>query len=141
MNLGPVFAQGFSGQGMKVAVIDSGIRPNLPHISLDGSVIGGEDFVGDGLGFSNTLNDGHGTFVAGMISANVVFGFASASQFARSLTSHCPSCVRPGPPGITAIPMLGSAPLASIYAVRVFGPTGGAPTSRILAAVERVIEL
>ena len=37
--------------------------------------------------------------------------------------------------------MIGSAPLSSIYAFRVFGPTGGSPTSTILAAVERLIEL
>src|SRR5258706_2274464 len=141
MNLGPVFAQGFSGQGMKVAVIDSGIRPNLPHIELDGSVIGGEDFVHDGLGFSNKANNGHGTFVAGMVSANVIFAFPSASLVARSVSTHCPTCVFPGPPGTTAIPMLGSARSASIYALRVFGPNGGSPTSRILEAVERVIEL
>ena len=61
------------GQGVKVALIDSGIRPGFPHISLDGSVIGGEDLVGDGLGYSNAANNGHGTFMAGMVSANVVF--------------------------------------------------------------------
>jgi len=33
--------------GIIVGVIDSGIRPGFPHISLDGSVVGCEDFVGD----------------------------------------------------------------------------------------------
>ena len=67
LNLGPLFAANVFGQGVKVALIDSGIRPGFPHISLDGSVIGGEDLVGDGLGFSNAANNGHGTFMAGMV--------------------------------------------------------------------------
>ena len=141
MRVTPLLAGGITGAGVIVALIDSGIRPGFPHIGLDGSVIGGEDFVGDGLGFSNSANSGHGTFVAGMVSANVVFTFSSTGTFARSVTTHCPTCVVPAPAGRTGIPMLGSAPSSSIYALRVFPPTGGAPTSRILAAVERVIEL
>ena len=70
-NVAPLHASGITGQGVIVAVIDSGIRPGFPHISLDGSVIGCEDFVGDALGCSNIGNNCHGTFVAGMISANV----------------------------------------------------------------------
>jgi len=136
MDLGPVFAQGLSGLGQKVAVIDSGIRPGFPHISLDGSVIGGEDFVGDGRGYSNFANGGHGTFVAGMISANVTFTFAPGA-FLDAVKAYCPSCVVEG----NQVPMIGSAPLSSVYALRVFGPTGGAPTSRIMAAMERVLEL
>ncbi len=142
MNVNELLALGITGRGVIVATIDSGIRPGFPHLETDGSVVGGEDLVGDGLGFSNVANNGHGTFVAGMISANVVFNFGAAGTFARSVLTHCPQCTVPSPsPGATAIPMLGSAPLASIYALRVFGPIGGAPTSRIVAAIERVIEL
>lgn len=141
MNLGPVHAAGYTGAGTKVAVIDSGIRPGFPHLTLDGSVIGGEDFVGDALGWSNFANGGHGTFVAGMISANVLFNFAATSTLARSVATHCPSCVSASTATLTQIPMIGAAPLSSIYALRVFGPTGGAPTSRIIAAMERVLEL
>ena len=36
-------AQGILGAGVTVAVIDSGIRPGFPHLSLDGSVAGCED--------------------------------------------------------------------------------------------------
>jgi subtilisin family serine protease len=139
MNLGPVFAGGFTGNGVKVAVIDTGIRPGRPHISLDGSVIGGESLVSDGLGFSHENNIGHGTFVAGMISANVVFSFAPTSPVLQSLQVHCPSCIGPG---ATQVAMLGSAPGSSIYAVKIFASSGeGAPTSRVIAAMERVLTL
>jgi subtilisin family serine protease len=139
MNLAPLHGNQILGQGMKVAVIDSGIRPNFPHLTLDGSVIGGEDFVGDALGFSNAANNGHGTFVAGMISANVAFTISGAIRAA--ISTHCPTCVLPVGPTTSVLPVIGSAPLSSIYAVRVFGPTGGSPESRVLAAMERVLEL
>ena len=156
-------AAGITGIGVIVALIDSGIRPGYPHLTSDGSVIGGEDFVLDGLGFSHQANSGHGTFVAGMVSANTVFRFFVTSLFFRSVRAYAPGAIMP--PNVCiggsnagavctgngncpggggcggAIPMVGSAPHASIYALRVFGPAGGAPTSRILQAVDRAIEL
>jgi hypothetical protein len=136
LNLGPLFAANVFGQGVKVALIDSGIRPGFPHISLDGSVIGGEDLVGDGLGFSNAANNGHGTFMAGMVSANVVFTIGG--PLLATVATHCPSCLGPAPNNLG---MIGTAPLSSLYALRIFPPMGGAPESRIIAAMERVIEL
>jgi subtilisin family serine protease len=140
MGTSVLHARGRAGQGVIVGVIDSGIRPGFPHIELDGSVVGCEDFVGDANGCSHAGNDGHGTFVAGMISANVVFTFSTTSSFRNAVLANCPGCFS-NPPTNTQIPMIGSAPLSSIYAFRVFPPTGGAPTSRILVAVERLIEL
>jgi len=140
MGTSALHALGRAGQGVIVGVIDSGIRPGFPHLALDGSVVGCEDFVGDGLGCSNAANNGHGTFVAGMISANVVFSFSTASSFRNAVLANCPGCFL-NPPTNTQIPMIGSAPLASIYALRVLPPTGGTPTSTVLAAVERAIEL
>jgi subtilisin family serine protease len=140
MNVSPLHAGGTNGLGVIVAVIDSGIRPGFLHLTGDGSVIGGADFVGDGLGFSNFANGGHGTFVAGMISANVAFILSATSSLRNAILAECPSCFNNAPTN-TRVPMIGTAPRASIYALRVFGPTGGAPTSRILAAIDRVIEL
>ncbi|MCI0567432.1 MAG: S8 family serine peptidase [Acidobacteria bacterium] len=128
-------ADGFSGQGVVVAVIDSGIRPGYPHLSLDGSVIGCEDFIGDVNGCSNAANDGHGTFVAGMISANVIFQFNTASTFFRATNAYLPAAIVPP----NRIPMIGSAPLSSIYALRVCN--GPCFTSAILAAIDRAIDL
>jgi hypothetical protein len=129
-------AAGFAGQGMVVGVIDTGIRPGFPHLGLDGSVIGCEDFVGDANGCSHPGNNGHGTFVAGMVSANVVFTFGNP-LLPTIVSNYLPGAVING----NQIPMIGSAPLSSIYAFRVFPPTGGAPTSWILAAMDRAIEL
>jgi subtilase family protein len=133
--VGTLHADGFAGQGVVVGVIDSGIRPGFPHLSLDGSVIGCEDFIGDAKGCSNFTNDGHGTFVAGMISANVIFSFNTASTFFRATNAYLPGAIiLPN-----RIPMIGSAPLSSIYALRVCD--GGCFTSAILAAIDRAIDL
>jgi subtilisin family serine protease len=140
MNAAPLHGSGILGAGVTVAVIDAGIRPGFPHISLDGSVTGCEDFVGDGLGCTNPGNGSHGTVVAGMISANADFAFAPDSDFRNAVLAECPACFS-NPPENTIIPMIGTAPLASIYALRIFGPTGGSPGSRILAAMDRVIDL
>jgi subtilisin family serine protease len=148
LGLQSLHAAGLQGQGVVVAVLDSGLRPGFPHIS--GSVIGGEDFVNDGLGYSNAANDGHGTFVSGMIAAHAGFCFSDTSVLVRALNAYAPGTAGPcivGPPpgtvipGFSAVPMIGSAPGASLYHLRVLGPTSGAPTSRIIAAMERAIEL
>jgi serine protease AprX len=134
----PLHAAGILGEGVIVAVIDSGIRPGFANVA--NAVVGCQDFVGDDLGCSNFANYGHGTFVAGMITANVVFGFDPSADFRNAVLAECPECFL-DPPTNTLIPMLGTAPLSSIYALRVFPPEGGSPTSRLLAAVERVIDL
>ena len=137
VGLPALHAQGFTGAGVIVAVIDSGIRPGFPALDLDNSVIGGTDFVGDGLGFSNVNNDGHGTFVATMISANAEFDLSSNPALLNAITTYAPSAVTG-----TSIALIGSAPAAKIYAVRVFGPNVnvGAPESTLIAAIQHVID-
>lgn len=62
---------GFNGNGIKVAVIDTGVDYNHPDISgygPQGKVIGGYDFVENDNSPQDT--NGHGTEVAGIIAAN-----------------------------------------------------------------------
>lgn len=134
LNVQSLHSAGKTGAGVKVAVIDSGIRPGF--LNTSGAVIGGENFVPDALGFRNTANNPHGTFVAGMIGNRFLFNFTTHPWLA-AVQAHCPTCVRPG----NVVAMFGSAPASSIYALRVFPPSGGAPESRIIAAMERVIQL
>jgi subtilisin family serine protease len=130
-------ADNLLGQEAVVAVLDSGIRPGFPHLTFDNSVIGGENFVqSDSNGFSNSANNGHGTVVAGMISANVQFNFAG-HPWQAIIASECPSCITPE--GVFTV--LGSAPSSSIYAMRVLDSEGSGATSWIIAGMERVIDL
>lgn len=62
-----------TGAGVVVAVVDSGVDANNPH--LTGAVVGGVDFVGDGEGAGGLADPlGHGTAVAGVIAARPVTG-------------------------------------------------------------------
>src|SRR5215831_18475740 len=111
---------GFTGKGVRVGIIDTGIDYN--HPDLGGGfgpgfrVAFGFDFVGDAYDGSNTPVpdpfpddcDGHGTHVAGIVGANgAVIGVA---------------------PGVT------------FGAYRVFGCEGDAEDDVIMAALERALQ-
>ncbi len=64
---------GFEGEGIKIAVIDTGIDYNHPDLfgfGPDGKVVGGYDYVDNDNEPLDT--NGHGTEVAGIIAANGV---------------------------------------------------------------------
>jgi len=138
LNVRDLHTQGLTGSGVVVAVVDSGVQPRFPLLDKDNAVIGGVDLVGDGMGFSNAGNEPHGTFVAGLITGNILFGLGSNSNLASSLNVHFPGALVGND-----LPLVGTAPSSSIYAVRVFGVNGpaGAPESRIIAAIDHIIDI
>ncbi|WP_172255700.1 S8 family serine peptidase [Saccharibacillus deserti] len=60
-----MWQQGFTGQGVKVAVIDSGISPH-PEFKIAGGI----SSVGPGTNLNYADDNGHGTHVAGIIAAD-----------------------------------------------------------------------
>ncbi len=143
-------SQGVLGNGVLVAVLDSGIANN-PNVvpALAGSVIGGEDLVtGDSVSSAtSTLNGDHGTWVSTVIAGHAIFLFPTSSTLVQSLLTNAPSSVIPCsqlgcPAADSAVPMIGVAPSASLYAIKIF-PAGSDSTtsSLILAGMDRAITL
>ena len=140
-------AAGDLGQGIIVAVIDSGTANNETVVpSLAGTVIGGESLVPSDedpiSSATSTQNGAHGTWVGTMIAAHVGFIFPNTECLVQTLQLNAPDSVIDQGDGTSIIPLVGVAPAASIYAVKVFPSSGaGAPTDRIIAAMDRVITL
>ncbi|HZQ67941.1 MAG TPA: S8 family serine peptidase [Terriglobales bacterium] len=140
-------AKGDLGQGIVVAIIDSGTANNPDVVpALAGTVIGGENFVPsdeDPVGSAtSTLNGSHGTWVGTMIAGHVGFIFPNDDCLVQSLQLNAPDSVIDQGDGTSVIPMVGVAPAASIYALKVFPSDGsGAPDDRIIAAMDRVITI
>ena len=143
LNLQKLHKQGATGNGIVVAVIDTGIRAGFPVAS---SVLRCENFVDDNRDGRIDSSDGrcldasidrwHGTFVAGLIASRAEFDIAG-TDLLTSIQQHAPSALKKNAAGQrTILPLRGSAPQASIYAFRAFGFD-----STIIAAIDRIIEL
>ncbi|GHH60406.1 peptidase S8 [Lentzea cavernae] len=116
------------GEGVRVGVIDTGI--DYRHADFGGGafpgakVVGGHDFAGDAYtGTSSSIPqpdgdpldcDGHGTHVAGTAAGYGVN--ADGTTYRGSYSSVDLDAMKIGP---------GTAPLASLYALKVFGCKGG----------------
>jgi hypothetical protein len=155
-NVLPLQLEGFLGQGVVVGVIDSGVSATAtalcstsPCTAASTRVIGGESLVPGATepGPNAATNDPHGTWVATMIGANAAFGFTRAGALASAVRSYCTPastfpCSFQASPTVDGIYMVGQAPQARFYAFKVFPASGGgAPTSRLLQAMDRAIEL
>jgi len=133
------------GQDIIVAIIDSGTANNPEIVPvLTDSVIGGENFVPEENepSATSTKNDEHGTWVGSMIAAHGTLTIDKTNELAQAIMSYAPESVNPINETEIEVPMIGSAPGAKLYALKTFGFDGsGAPSSRIIAAMDRVLTL
>lgn len=145
-------AQGITGSGVIVGIIDSGTANNPTQVAdIAGSVIGGESFVPAAedpvTSATSTLNGPHGTWVGTVIAGHAIFLFSANSTLVKSIQAHAPdsviSCAVLGCPSTLAgVPVIGVAPSAKLYALKVFNSGGGgASNARIAAAMDRAITL
>ena len=109
----PMEALGFTGQGIDVALIDTGVAP-VQGLDGVGKVLFGPDLSNEGeLENLATLDTyGHGTHIAGIIAGN----------------------------DGTAGGFKGMAPDARIVSVKVAGATGETHVAQVIAAIEWVVE-
>jgi len=137
----------FKGEGVLIAIIDSGIRTvngaSYPAIAGSWSPSRCENFVdddNDGILDGQCVddhNDPHGTFAATIMTSHTELDLTGTGNFVASIHRYAPAALIDQ----KILPLYGSAPEAKIYAFRVFAQGHGAPKSRILAAIDRVIEL
>jgi subtilisin family serine protease len=145
-NVAPLHAAGLIGTGVVIAVIDSGYRPVMQHVQPSRIISPGLNLV---PGASeppaiDNANGTHGTFVAGMAAANIAFCFSAANRFVVVAQHYGAAIVASPPCAATArlLPMVGSAPGASIFPIKVFPAAGGSsPSSRVIQAIEAAIDL
>lgn len=105
-----VWAEGINGEGLIVAILDSGI--DSTHVELQDSIIGQKDFVNS----DDIAEDenGHGTHVAGIITANGVY----------QIEGNYATGVAPG---------------AGIFMLKVCDATGSCYEDDMVAAMEYVV--
>lgn len=105
------FVNDIKGDGVNIAVLDTGIRES--HVDISGNTLPGRDFYkgANGTPFSGDPK-GHGTHVAGIINANASNGFLGA----------------------------GIAPGAKVASFRVASPTGSVAQDDAIRAIYAAIE-
>ncbi|KAK5992069.1 Minor extracellular protease Vpr-like protein [Cladobotryum mycophilum] len=128
-NVDKLHKQGIKGKGVKIGIIDSGV--DYLHPALGGGfgkgfkISFGHDFVGDDYTGANTpvpdndplatcASGGHGTHVAGIITAS--------------------------DPADQGFGLVGVAPEATVGMYRVFGCNGGAGDDIVMAAMQQAVE-
>ena len=116
-----------------IAVIDSGYRPIKVHVAPSRIIAPGLNLVPGATEppAISDLNEPHGTFVSGMAAANVAFCFSAANRFVVVAEFYGGAFASP-PCAATArlVPMVGSAPGASIFPIKVFPAAGGGSRPR-----------
>jgi serine protease AprX len=112
VNAGAAWTSGWTGIGVAVAVIDSGISS---HPDLDNRIVYKQDFVGGGT----DDHFGHGQHVAGIIAGS-------------GKSSTCSNCTRL---------LKGIAPGANVLDLRVLDQNGSGTDSSVIAAIQQAISL
>ena len=113
---------GFTGAGIDVAIIDTGVAP-VPGLDAPGKVIHGPDlsFESQNPALARLDTNGHGTFMAGLIAghdATLTWPYSRAPEAAYR----------------------GVAPDARIVSVKVGVADGGVDVTQVIAAIDWVVD-
>jgi serine protease AprX len=127
-----LWAAGYTGNGVGVALIDTGVTP-VSGLAGAGQVVNGPDLSFDSQSSSLAHLDtfGHGTHMAGIIAGRDPGVTASALNCATCLNSSGYS---------DATKFVGVAPDAHIVNVKVGATDGAADVSQVIAAIDWVVQ-
>lgn len=145
MGAEPVWDIGDYGQGSMVVIIDTGLWAG--HFMFAGSsIIGGVDLSPDvGTeyeGWNRSDNHWHGTHVAGIIASTGGIVLPENDSLVQSIELYTGEPLPEYAPGYKVLWLLGMAPFADLYSIKVFPHTGeGVPESYILNALEYALNL
>ena len=126
------WAGGYTGAGVDVAVIDTGIA-KVPGLEVAGKVIDGPDLSFDATGSLNPGVDGfgHGTMMASIIAGRDATATASATG--------CTTCLN-GSGYSDTTKFVGVAPEARLINVKVGAADGACDVSQVIAAIDWVAQ-
>ena len=125
-----MWTAGYTGKGVDVAVIDTGVT-RVPGLSAN--VVDGPDLSFDSQDPALAHLDayGHGTHMASIIAGNDLAGLA--------VPSRCSTCLTKSPYTDTTR-FVGVAPLARIVNVKVGASDGATDVSQVIAGIDWVVQ-
>ncbi|MFD1031878.1 S8 family serine peptidase [Metaplanococcus flavidus] len=136
LGIEPLWAEGFEGQGVKVAVLDTGI--DADHPEFEGIYKGGKNFVLDSSTYAKPRadDDASETLPSERPAGTPEFN-ANGSSFYTSHGTHVAGTI--AAIGANEFGIKGIAPKVDLYAYRVLGAYGSGSTSGIVAAIEESV--
>ena len=103
--------KGFEGEGITIAIIDTGVSPHNDLVKPRNRIVGFKDFIN--YRESPYDDNGHGTHIAGIIGGN---GYSSRGRY------------------------IGVAPKSNILGIKALDKNGGGSTSKVIEAIAYIIE-
>ncbi|PGS48637.1 S8 family serine peptidase [Bacillus sp. AFS041924] len=122
--------EGYTGKGVKVAVLDTGVDYNHPDIK--GAFKGGYDFV-------NNDNDPMETTYADWVKAGKPGGTSGAGNYVTEHGTHVSGTIVGQGKNESEDATTGIAPDADLYVYRVLGPGGSGRTDNIIAGIDQAV--
>ncbi|UPM53767.1 S8 family serine peptidase [Gottfriedia acidiceleris] len=122
--------EGYTGKGVKVAVIDTGVDYNHPDIKA--AYKGGYDFV-------DNDNDPMETTYDDYVKAGKPFGATGAANYVTEHGTHVSGTIVGQGKNESEDATTGIAPDADLYVYRVLGPGGSGSTDNIIAGIDQAV--
>ncbi|MFS0690437.1 S8 family serine peptidase [Sporosarcina sp. 179-K 8C2 HS] len=132
-----LWAEGYEGQGIKVAVLDTGI--DADHPDFQGIYKGGKNFIPHSSNYTKPRADDDASETSPVERpANVPEFNTNGSSFYTSHGTHVAGTI--AAIGNNEYGIKGIAPKVDLYAYRVLGAYGSGSTSGIIAAIDTAVQ-